>query len=288
MVTEKRCIVQFSHPGGEHSPDRGKDYKSWNKGKHKRKFMLAKGDYLANDKIVKDELLLFWGEWEPDSIVFRRLQKITGDYPKYIYSPVLQNTPINKGQNTDPYIFNEEFYYFCCKQTKKNGQITQMAKLATGSIILFGSTINQGKNDSYFALDTVFVVGDYLEYNSSNYREKLKGKVCEYFFDVSLESIYHRFEYSRCYIGANFANKTEGMYSFVPCKKFKNENIGFERVRLTNKDLNFISNDLNTAPKLNKELCNSTNFVEIWNKLRIIIKNQDFCEGVNFSFTKQL
>lgn len=287
MITEKRCIVQFSHPGGEHNPDRGKDYKSWNKGKHKRKFMLAKGDFVENDKIVKDELLLFWGEWEPDSKVIKRLQKTRGDYPKYIYSPLLQNIPIYKRQNTDPFIFSEEFYYFCCKQTKRNGQITQMAKLANGSIILFGSTINQGKDDAYFALDTVFVVRDYLEYNSSNYQERLKGKVSDDFFNVSIESVYHSFEYSRCYIGATFANKTEGMYSFVPCQKYENDSIGFERVKLTNKEFNFISNNLNTAPKLNKELGYAINFFEVWNKLRIIIKNQSFVEGVKFSVTKQ-
>ena len=287
MITEKRCIVQFTHPGGEHKPNRGEDYIRWNKGKHKRKFMLTNGDYVENEKIVKDELLLFWGEWEPDSKVFKRLKKTIGDFPKYIYSPLIHNIPNDKRQNTDPFIFSEEFYYFCCKQTKSNGQITQLAKLANGSIILFGSTINQGKNDSYFALDTVFVVRDYLEYNSSNYQEKLKGKVSDDFFNISIESVYHSFEYSRCYIGANFTNKTEDMYSFVPCQKYKNDSIGFERVKLTNNDFNFITNNLNTAPKLNKELSSEINFFEVWNKLRIIIKNQGFIEGLNFSFTKQ-
>jgi hypothetical protein len=51
--------VQFAQPGGEHNPDRGKDYNGWNKGKHKRKFKLAKGDYVEDEKIVIDELLLF-------------------------------------------------------------------------------------------------------------------------------------------------------------------------------------------------------------------------------------
>ena len=35
-------IVQFTHPGGEHKPDKNnKTHKSWNKGKHQRKFLNA-------------------------------------------------------------------------------------------------------------------------------------------------------------------------------------------------------------------------------------------------------
>lgn len=287
MITERRSIIQFTHPGGEHNPDRGKDYKSWNEGKHKRKFMLAKGDFVENEKKFKDELLLFWGEWEPDSKVFKRLNKTTDDFPKYIYCPLipnLQNEREGLNQNTDPFIFSEEFYYFCCKQTKRNGEITQMARLANGSIILFGSTINQDKENAYFALDTAFVVRDHIDYSSSNIQE-IKEIVSEDFFNFSFNSIKHITDNRRCYFGANYENRFDGMYSFVPCKKFEDQNTGFERVKLTNKDFDFITNNLNSAPKLNKEMSCTFNYYEIWNKLRVIIKNQGFIEGVKFSVT---
>ena len=61
-------------------------------------------------------------------------------------------------QNTDPFVFHEQFLYRCCKQTTKKGQ-TQLAHLLPGSIVLFGSCVND-----LFAIDTVFVVGEYRDY----------------------------------------------------------------------------------------------------------------------------
>ena len=51
-------IVQFIHQGSEHGPDKLKNYKSWNTGSHKRKFIETKGDYLENG-IVKNNSLYF-------------------------------------------------------------------------------------------------------------------------------------------------------------------------------------------------------------------------------------
>lgn len=313
MVTDEKVIVQFTHPGGEHKPDRGKSFKSWNVGGHKRKFMLANGDYVENNQLVENKQMMFWGEWEPDSEIISVFAKKKGDYPIYLHKPILQTLPKSARQNTDPYVFNAPFYYFCCKQTKKSG-ITQLARLAKGSIILFGSTINQNSHEAYFGLDTVFVVGDYIEFSPENYNE-LKSKVDDDFFEISVKSAYQKFEKEendtncagniktkknlvcgscddeldsnadvtiRCYLGATYNNPYDGMYSFVPAKACGNPVEGFERLKLKHNKLDFISNNLNAAPKLNK---GQSNVKEVWERIRELSREEGFLEGFNFKYT---
>ena len=70
-------------------------------------------------------------------------------------------------QNTDPFIFETPFKYALCQQKAK------MKHLARGSVILFGSQVDTMD----FCLDTVFVVGGWIEYSNRTYAEDLKGKV---------------------------------------------------------------------------------------------------------------
>lgn len=294
-MQEKLCFVQFTHPGGEHKPDKGKNFKSWNKGKHQRKFLLTDGDYVFENKLVKKAQLIFWGEWEPDSEIVSVLDKPKGVYPKFIQRPIFNNNQPFPRQNTDPYIYGEQFHYCCCKQWRA-GKPTQLAKLAQGSIILFGSTINQNTPQAYFALDTVFVVDKFIEYNEENFVSKLQGKVSENYFEITIKSAYsgtiekqvidNEKPQVRCYFGASFNNKIHGMYSFVPCKEFKNNTIGFERVKITNDDFDFITNNLNAAPKMNTTLSINENILR-WEKLKKIINKQGFIDGVHFNFNKR-
>lgn len=114
--------------------------------------------------MVHDELT-FWGEWEPQSLI-KRIDNPIEDksLPHVIHRPVLNlNEPRRDAQgccrqNTAPFVFYERFLYRCCKQTSKRGQ-TQLAHLRPGSIVLFGSRVNK-----LFAVDTVFVVGDFRDY----------------------------------------------------------------------------------------------------------------------------
>jgi len=295
-MKEKLCFVQFTHPGGEHKPDKGKSFKSWNKGKHQRKFLMTDGNVVVNNNLVKNIPLLFWGEWEPDSEISKTLEKPIGDYPHYIQKPIFDNSqPYQGRQNTDPYIYGEQFHYCCCKQWRA-GKPTQLAKLAQGSIILFGSTINQNTTHAYFALDTVFVVDKFIEYNAENFISKLKDKVSKNYFEITIKSAYsgtiekqviaNEKPEVRCCFGASINNKVNGMYSFVPCKEFKNDTIGFERVKITSSDFDFISNNLNAAPKLNVTTNIEMN-KERWNKLKQIVEKQGFLIGVNFNFNER-
>lgn len=151
------AIVQLTHPGGEHGSDRGnKNYKSWNLGKHKRKFLNATG-FFVQENSLKEEDLMFWGEWEPPSTV-RSLDFQENKFlPNWLHRPYLPATlPLSADdpqdyQNTDPLVFGNSFRYFVCKQFKpKSKRATSLARLEKGSVILFGSTGNQNTKEAFF------------------------------------------------------------------------------------------------------------------------------------------
>ncbi|WP_018462969.1 hypothetical protein [Segatella paludivivens] len=178
-------IVQFLHSGQEYKRSefiktREKTIKPWNTGDHKRKFLHAKGAYIKGGKETKENDIYFWGEWEPDSEVTKIQTKVKGHCPQYIHKPFLrlneseQHIKGDKNStptNTDPFVFGDKgFFYSCCMQSRYK----KLQQLEPGSIILFGSNINHNKDNAYFALDTVFVVGD--DKNKKN-QYKLKYKI---------------------------------------------------------------------------------------------------------------
>ena len=317
---EKLCFIQFTHPGGEHGADsRSANSKSWNYRGHKRKFLRAKGSVMENGQLLSNQDLIFWGEWEPQSHVTRINSNVQKDFPHYIHEPELDlkvPTQIDGRlrQNTDPYVFADAFYYRCCKQIS-GGKRTQLSYLKKGSIILFGSTIHQNTEEAYFGVDTVFVVGDHREYDSKNYEQQLKGFTPELYAEIvgigkiveddgetalsqpvsgsrggsCSPSSYTTVEPTlRCYSGATPEQNVNGMYSFVPCKLYEDGTTGFERLKICMNDLSkfnpngreLITNNLNAAPKITE--IEDTKAVEIWNRIRNIVKEQRLLEGVSF------
>lgn len=284
-------IVQFTHPGPEHKPDfKNGNHKSWNTGNHKRKFLLSKGSYVDNNKL-KNGNLIFWGEWEPPSYVSEFEYQENKFYPKWLHKPYLPKMlPNSNGyqasfQNTDPCVFDGSFKYFVCKQFKpKNKSLTALAKLDKGSIILFGSTANQNKADAFFQLDTVFVVSEYIEYDISdpNALSEL-GTYRDFVFKMAFPQPSDYSLNLRLYKGATFKNQINGMYSFSPAKIWKNQEMGFPRIPL--KDMDYITNNLNAAPKIsNVSLDEIKGF---WNKIVEVTRNNDCVEGVEFNYEKE-
>lgn len=330
-------FVQFTHPGKEHSVSKSEisnGIKQWNYDEHRRKFIKAKGLYVTNQGSTEVSDLLFWGEWEPESKVFPLQNMTIGDYPSYVHIPCLQKNSsgvltalpyiVKDGmksyrRNTDPFVFgfdssctdeidvrlhNGEFYYSCCKQArfyKKSGVFhqTMMAQLELGSIILFGSTINpQSPNKTYFALDTVFVVGDYRDYTTSPYGGELDDFVPDEYIKIEGDDLFASKtsqSHFRLYKGATPARRHNGMYSFVPCKKTSSETIGFERVKLCQQDFanickiigipvsDLFTDNLNTAPKITKSLSEADTKL-IWETVRNIVRKQGCLEGVSFVY----
>ena len=65
-MVDKRCFVQFPHPGKEHGLNSGQ---IWHKQKHNhmRKFMQFHGKWIGKNDTEHSGDLWAWGEWEPES-----------------------------------------------------------------------------------------------------------------------------------------------------------------------------------------------------------------------------
>lgn len=230
--------VQFMHPGGEHqvqlNKKTGQYFTPWNYGRHKRKLIKTTGHYVKKGTLKKDELL-FWGEWEPDSIAtpFNPMPPASDkELPHYQHKPILKlnakgnpiwPNPKKRATNTDPLVFGDSFYYSCCQQlrTYKKKKVTSptlLHSLDRGSIILFGSPLNSRKPNAAFMLDTVFVVSDSKLFYTHQFENDLKGFVFnEYFPIMGLYSNGKTGFPFRCYKGATPKNNVDGMFSFAPC-----------------------------------------------------------------------
>ena len=220
--TDKLCFVQFIHPGIEHEPDSSAG-RSWNVEPHRRKFLLQPGRHLAaldGTPVAAD--LAFWGEYEPPTRLVQTYAAPAADGPRFLFAPA--PVPFHRNQpplmNTDPFVFGDRFFYSICKQNNQKGP-TALQRLARGSVILFGS----GQGRARFVVDTVFVVADYIDWNLSNYREKLRDVVPPEYFHATLEPIAYEMRVRdlspsqtfRLYVGATFDRPCEGMFSFFPC-----------------------------------------------------------------------
>jgi hypothetical protein len=300
-------IVQFTHPGDEHRPDSENPlHKSWNTGNHKRKFLLSHGDYIDSTNERKHGELMFWGEWEPPSDVESIDQKQNHLRPKWLHHPYLPDPLPNEGnsskishcgkppidphqpayQNTDPCVFGNTFKYFVCKQYKPGNQrSTKLSSLDPGSLILFGSTKGRNKKESFFQLDTVFVVSDCIEYDPSDpktlyervdriYRESILKMAFPTPFSLNKNAKL------RLYFGASWDNQYQGMYSFTPSQLYQGERTGFARVQL--KNLDYITNNLNAAPKTTD--VSQASIVTFWKKIRCISRKNSCVEGVQFDY----
>jgi hypothetical protein len=226
MASERLCFVQFIHPGGEHGPDSG-DRKSWNLGAHKRKFLWQRGLYVDNEGEVHEDDVLFWGEWEPDSRV-RPVENRVQDGPKFVHEPFLpRQSPDGWRQNTDPFVFGDQFHYTGCLQHTRRGP-TRLRYLARGSVLLFGSAIERSK----FVLDTVMVIERWVDHSRRDF-EALATKVSDTYWAATIEPWYSGAggdeQSYRLYSGATYESPLNGMFSFFPCTTSASDPNGFAR-----------------------------------------------------------
>jgi len=226
---DKQCFVQFLHPGGEH-PIEG-DVQGWNQKAHKRKFMLAPGCCTRGHEKYKGDLV-FWGEWEAHSEVVEQIAEPLPAGPRAIVRPFYVVPKSYCGlQNTDPFVF-DGFFYTGCQQRTIRGP-TQLRYLKVGSVVLFGSCV--GKSE--FALDTAFVVDDWIEHDRHNWRQTAAPHVPAVYRDVTLAAWYQPLggccsepdDSFRLYFGATHENPLAGMYSFFPCRPYRAGSRGFAR-----------------------------------------------------------
>lgn len=212
-MEDRRCFVQFSHPGPEHEPDRyGK--KAWSKSNvgHRRKFMSLRGEWIDQGGVKRTGDLYAWGEWEPESELVRELQQPGGDaqYPRYLWYPyyVPRDDDYEGLHNTDPFIFGERFLYSNCGQGSKQG----LLHLGDGSIIAFGSGRKIG-GVRQWTLDTVLVVKDSVQYSPPAMLLG-QGECLPEAFSVATGGLLT--DPGRLYRGATPDGPVDGMFSFFP------------------------------------------------------------------------
>ena len=286
---DRLCFVQFIHPGSEHEPDL-KAGRSWNVEAHRRKFLQQPGRYVAalDAKPVAVDLV-FWGEYEPPTRLVKAFTNSVLDAPKYLFAPAPVPFHPNKPplMNTDPFVFGDRFFYSICKQNNKNGP-TAMQRLARGSVILFGS----GQHRSQFAVDTVFVVADYVDWNLSNYREKLKGVVPPEYFHATLEPIAYEMKVRnlspsqtfRLYLGATVEKPYEGMFSFFPCLSAKEGKAkGFARPVLRREGI--VTDNLTQGQRMNPQP-DVASVRALWNDVARQVLAQNLRLGVHADLPK--
>lgn len=224
-MTDDLLAVQFPHPGSEHQPDRD-GFQGWNLGRHRRKFMKSPGRWRTSASLAGAEEegeLTFWGEWEPPSRVIAELEKPDRRYPSYLVEPLLASPPDSLDtQNTDPFVFGDRFLYSNCRRHTKRGPL-RTQRLAPGSMILFGSSQREE-----FVVDTVFVVAQGHDLTFENAADV---EVNQAFKTATLDLLFpkHQDLDFRLYEGATPDDPAHGMFSFVPCLPYNQDEQGFPR-----------------------------------------------------------
>ena len=91
IMTEKRCFVQFPHPGPEResSEDLHIEWSRKYVSDHKRKFMQLNGSWIDKHHRHHSGQLWAWGEWEAQSkrLEFKPLPHDHPDAPRFLWEP---------------------------------------------------------------------------------------------------------------------------------------------------------------------------------------------------------
>ena len=268
-------IVQFLHHGeGTLKNMQCKMIFPWNQAdRHYRKYMCCSGKYMQNGVEVQDRLM-FWGEWEPDSYIIKDFGA-KNSFPRYLQKPIWPCQVPNKFSRcgTDPFVFSKPFVYDFCDQDT----FALLSNLDKGSLILFGF---HKKNPFRFIVDTVFVVGDYLDFTSANL-SLLQSRISEKDYLIIEQNMpfLNSGKKYRCYFGATPQNPVNGMYSFVPCCLYSEGKNKF--LSITNNISNIIN--IQKTQGVTQTKCNSINNVKsIWNNIKTLTAQQGLLEGTRF------
>jgi len=275
--------IQLNHPGHQKPFKIGKGYRQiansiireWNNDNvHYRKFIQNNGHYIdgLNDLNPKQAELYFWGEWEGNSF-FNPFSRANNRILPNGLHKLFHSTVIKGIQNTDPYIYGDNFKYCVCKQT---GRLTN---LFLDDLILFGTVV---PSLNKFYIDTVYVIKDHD--TSTNVQVTGGANYSKVYKEETLEQLNQYLKKptftnnNRVYHSKTWWDDKE-FFSFVPCK-LSYDNIGFERLFL---DLNNQIFQLSRNPTGKSFLgrCRLSP-KDLWKEIVKISKEQGFKLGVKF------
>ena len=284
-MADKRCFVQFPHPGGEHGSKSGRVWNITNRD-HQRKFMQFRGKWIDEDGITHADDLRAWGEWEPESKLIAEFDpKDSGPHhPAYLWKPYWIPRSTYRGlHNTDPFIFGDCFLYSNCHQPNQIG----LRSLAQGSLIAFGSKV---KGEEKWALDTVLVVRESRPYDPTDPSKALKEKVPDEFLEVTGGPLSDNDGKPSCsgtcappstqfrlYHGATPDDPVDEMFSFFPAVPASRES-SFARPVINLADKGFNPRNFRT-PKGATNCRKVDELRHLWDSLVTQIRNKDLVLG---------
>jgi hypothetical protein len=227
-------VVQFIHPGKEETRVTKKGFCAWGRTMfpHRRRFMMADADYVDRGGKKTQGRVSLWCEWEAPSHA-KRIGNGHGALPQYIHRQAYYEPVAYEGLwDTDPFIFGDRFLYNGCQQHMGQNprRETIMRRLAPGSLILFGSSVEGG-----FVLDTALVVGDYIDYPRGEYDVLADADLPDEYWGMGLYTqalIEPTTDSFRLYRGATYGERISGMFSFTPCRPI-DEHFRFARPRIS-------------------------------------------------------
>lgn len=246
-------LVQFMHPGLEFMvqgrmvnkmsvPVMWRKWSTLNSAghsqhvNHRRRLVRHRGQFVAglNGELEEGDLA-FWTEWEGPTRAMRilcneaffsaRFQHEV-QFPSWVSgSGVAVKGAIQTGcggdafMDTDPCVFGRTFKYAICQQKAH----PTLHRLATNSLIVFGSYKKNQHGREVFCLDTVFVVdGEGIDYTYST----INGIGCsEAYKNLSLRRV-DKDAKNTFYRGVRYGMGRE-IFSFTPAKRVDDE--GFSR-----------------------------------------------------------
>jgi hypothetical protein len=134
----------------------------------------------------------------------------SGDLPRWLHEPGWERPGwAGPRQNTDPWVFGDEFRYSNCRQ----GRNAKLRRLAQGSVILFGSSLGGA-----FVLDTVLVVADATPFVPGLARDLVGDDAYQVCVIEQLVSGRHVSAEFVLYGGASPDAQVNATFSFVPCR----------------------------------------------------------------------
>jgi len=275
--------IQLNHPGRQKPFKLGNGYRQFaniiirewsNDSGHFRKFIQNNGYYVngLEDLNPTQVELYFWGEWEGNSFFNPFPRANYKILPNGLHKP-FHSSIIKNIQNTDPYIYGDNFRYCVCKQT---GHLTN---LLYDDLILFGTVV---PSLNKFYIDTIFVVLDHE--SSSNVQTTGGANYSQVYKEETLEQLNEYLKVpinvnnKRLYLGKTWWDDNE-FFSFVPCKP-NYDNIGFERLFLDlNNEIFQLSRNPTGKSFLKKCRLSSK---DLWKEIVKISVEQGFKLGVKF------
>lgn len=315
--------IMFPHPFDEHPTEENANIKEWNTSRHHRKFMLVDGAYLAslqnNTQVnsIQTGKIMFWGEWESES-TFTRIgnhdrERRNDALPMNIHEPkcfvndifteIAEKHAISEiscsaffknKQNTDPYVFGNQFMYSCCKQNGRN----PLKDLQKGDLIIFYGQKGKKNSGNYRCyIDTVFVVGGIV--GKGKYEDMMPSLLRDprisdqFLYKVILPIVYgNKGSLGKnaeekgyvLYYGATYDNPAGGMFSYFPCMIDKKD--GFQRFECEPFDRHKVG-EKSTGRKCYPDNNVSANTYEtqeevadLWKKLTDSILHAGYCLGI--------